>query len=144
MALASLFGGLALANAKLGAVHGFAGPLGGLFHAPHGTICARLLPYVVEVNVRTLQDRMPDSPTLARYDEVAQLVTGMDTARASDGVAWIQGLCQALDVPPLSDFGLTEDDFPTVVEKARNASSMKGNPILLTDEELTEILRKAV
>jgi alcohol dehydrogenase class IV len=144
MALTSLFGGLALANAKLGAVHGFAGPLGGLFHAPHGTICARLLPYVVEINVRALQARMPDSPALARYDEVAQLVTGMDAARATDGIAWIQELCQALDVPPLSDFGLTEDDFPMVVEKARNASSMKGNPILLTDEELTEILRKAI
>jgi alcohol dehydrogenase class IV len=144
MALVSLFGGLALANAKLGAVHGFAGPLGGLFQAPHGTICARLLPYVVEVNVRALQTRMPDSPALARYDEVAQLVTAMGTARAADGVAWIQDLCQALNVPPLSDFGLTEDDFPMVVEKARNASSMKGNPILLTDEELIEILRKAI
>lgn len=144
MALVSLFGGLALANAKLGAVHGFAGPLGGLFHAPHGTICARLLPYVVEVNVRALQARMPDAPALVRYDEVAQLLTGKSTARAADGVAWIQYLCQALDVPPLSDFGLAEDDFPMVVEKARNASSMKGNPILLTDEELTEILAKSV
>ncbi len=143
MALVSLFGGLALANAKLGAVHGFAGPLGGLFHAPHGAICARLLPYVVEVNVRALQARMPGSPALARYDEVAQLVTGKGTARAADGVVWIQDLCQALDVPPLSDFGLAEDDFPTVVEKARSASSMKGNPTLLTDEELIEILRKA-
>jgi alcohol dehydrogenase class IV len=144
MALVSLFGGLALANAKLGTVHGFAGPLGGLFHAPHGAICARLLPYVVEVNVRALQARMPDSPALARYDEVAQLLTGKSTARATDGVAWIQDLCQALDVSPLSDFGLAEDDFPMVVEKARNASSMKGNPILLTDEELTEILAKSV
>ncbi len=144
LALTSLFGGLALANAKLGAVHGFAGPLGGLFHAPHGTICARLLPYVVEVNVRALQARMPDSPALVRYDEVAQLLTGKSTARAADGIAWIQDHCQALDVPPLSDFGLSEDDFPMVVEKARSASSMKGNPILLTDEELTEILAKSV
>ncbi len=144
MALASLFGGLALANAKLGAVHGFAGPLGGLFPAPHGTICARLLPHVMAANVRALQARMPDSPALARYDEVAQLLTGESTARAADGVAWIQDLCQALDVAPLSDFGLTEDDFPTVVEKARVASSMKGNPIVLTDEELTEILGKVI
>jgi alcohol dehydrogenase class IV len=144
MALVSLFGGLALANAKLGAVHGFAGPMGGLFHAPHGTICARLLPSVMEANVRALQARMPDSPSLARYDEVAQLLTGENTARASDGVSWVQDLCQALDVPPLSDFGLTEGDFPTVVEKAGKASSMKGNPIVLTDEELTQILREAV
>jgi alcohol dehydrogenase class IV len=144
MALVSLFGGLALANAKLGAVHGFAGPLGGLFHAPHGTICARLLPCVMEANVRALQARMPDSPSLARYDEVAQLLTGENTARASDGVTWVQDLCQALEVPPLSDFGLTESDFPTVVAKAGKASSMKGNPIVLTDEELTQILRDAV
>jgi alcohol dehydrogenase class IV len=144
MALVSLFGGLALANAKLGAVHGFAGPLGGLFPAPHGTICARLLPHVMAANVRALQARMPDSPALVRYDEVAQLLTGESTARAADGVAWIQDLCQALDVAPLSDFGLTEDDFPTVVEKARVASSMKGNPIVLTDEELTEILGKVI
>ncbi len=144
MALASLFGGLALANAKLGAVHGFAGPLGGLFPAPHGVICARLLPYVMEANVRALQSRTPDSPALARYDEVAQILTGVPSVRAADGVDWIQELCQALSVPPLSAFGLTEDDFPTVVEKSREASSMKGNPILLTDHELTEILRQSV
>jgi alcohol dehydrogenase class IV len=143
MALVSLFGGLALANAKLGAVHGFAGPLGGLFPAPHGVICARLLPHVMEANVHALQARMPDSPALARYDEVAQLLTGRTTARAADGVAWIRDLCEALSVPPLSDFGLTADEFPTVVEKARKASSMKGNPITLTNDELSEILRKA-
>jgi alcohol dehydrogenase class IV len=143
MALASLFGGLALANAKLGAVHGFAGPLGGLFSAPHGAICARLLPYVVEANVRALQARMPGSPELVRYDEVAQILTGKSTAQAVDGITWVQDLCDALDVPTLSDFGLTEDDFPTVVEKARKASSMKGNPVVLTDEELTHILRQA-
>jgi alcohol dehydrogenase class IV len=143
MALASLFGGLALANAKLGAVHGFAGPLGGLFPAPHGAICARLLPYVVEANVRALQARMPGSPELVRYDEVAQILTGKSTAQAVDGITWVQDLCDALDVPTLSDFGLTEDDFPTVVEKARKASSMKGNPVVLTDEELTHILRQA-
>ena len=76
MSIAALFGGMALANAKLGAVHGFAGPLGGLFPAPHGMICARLLPFVVEANVRALQMREPDSPVLKRYDEVAQLLTG--------------------------------------------------------------------
>jgi alcohol dehydrogenase class IV len=143
MALASLFGGFALANAKLGAVHGFAGPLGGLFPAPHGAICARLLPYVMKANVRALQARMPDSPALGRYDEVAQILTGKSTAQAVDGITWVQDLCDALDVPTLSDFGLTEDDFPTVVEKARKASSMKGNPVVLTDEELTYILRQA-
>jgi alcohol dehydrogenase class IV len=143
MALVSLFGGLALANAKLGAVHGFAAPLGGMFSAPHGVTCARLLPYVMEANVRALRTRMPDSPALARYDEIAQILTGKATARAADGVLWTQNLCQALNVPPLSEFGLAEEDLPGVVEKARKASSMQGNPIKLTDEELTDILRKA-
>ena len=152
MALASLFGGLGLANAKLGAVHGFAGPLGGMLSAPHGVICARLLPYVMEVNVEALQNREPSppggrgeagSPALVRYDEIAQILTGKVTARAADGVAWVQDLCAALKVPPLTEFGLKEQHFPTVVAKSQNSSSMKGNPITLTEGELLEILKKA-
>jgi alcohol dehydrogenase class IV len=144
MSLASLFGGLALANAKLGAVHGFAGPLGGIFSAPHGFICGRLLPFVMEINVKSLRSRTPDSEPLARYDEVARIITGKDTAQAADGVEWIQNLCKQLKVPPLSTFGISETDIPMVMEKSKNASSMKGNPIRLTDEELTEILNGAV
>ena len=143
MALASLLGGLALANAKLGAVHGFAGPLGGMISAPHGVICARLLPYVMETNVQALQKRAAGSPALARYDEVAQLLTGKLTARADDGVAWVQELCGALKVPSLAEFGLKEEDLPAVVAKSRKSSSMKGNPIALTDDELVEILKKS-
>jgi alcohol dehydrogenase class IV len=144
MSLASLFGGLALANAKLGAVHGFAGPLGGMFSAPHGVICARLAPYVMEANVQALQARTPGSPALARYDEVAQILTGMATARAADGIAWLQDICAALKVPSLVEFGLKEADLATVVANSEKASSMKGNPIALTGRELTEILRKAI
>ena len=143
MALASLFSGLALANAKLGAVHGFAGPLGGMIFAPHGVICARLLPFVYEANVKALQSREPDSPALARFDEIAQIVTGELSARAADGVEWIQNLCKALTVPHLAQFGLKELDFPTVVAKAQKSSSMKGNPIPLTDDELMRILKKS-
>ena len=145
MALASLFGGLALANAKLGAVHGLAGPLGGMIHAPHGIICARLLPLVMQANVRALQSRPSDSTALAltRYHEIARILTGKATARADDGVLWVQDLCAALHVTPLRDFGLSEDDFPSAVDKAKKASSMKGNPVTLTEEELTQILKKA-
>jgi alcohol dehydrogenase class IV len=142
MALASLFSGLALANAKLGAVHGIAGPLGGMISAPHGAICARLLPYVMQENVQALQRREADSPALARYDEIARLLTGTAAARAVDGIAWVQGLCEAFNVPPLAEFGLKEQDFPTVVAKAQKSSSMKGNPVALTDHELMEILKK--
>lgn len=144
MALASLLGGLALANAKLGAVHGFAGPLGGMISAPHGVICAKLLPYVMETNVRALQKRAADSPALTRYDEVAQLLIGKATARADDGVAWVQELCGALKVPSLAEFGLREEDLPAVVAKSQKSSSMKGNPIALTDDELVEILKKGL
>jgi alcohol dehydrogenase class IV len=143
MCVTSLFGGFALANASLGAVHGFAGSLGGMFPAPHGVICAWLLPHVMEANVRALQAREPGSPALGRYDEIAQLLTGKTSAKAADGVAWAQKLCAALPVPPLSDFGLTEANFPTAVVKAQQASSMKGNPIVLTEEELSEVLRQA-
>ena len=144
MALASLFSVLVLANAKLGAVHGFAGPLGGMISAPHGVICARLLPYVMQANVQALQSRAVGSPALARHDEIARLLTGKVTARAVDGLAWVQELCETLKVPPLAEFGLKEQDFPTVVAKAKKSSSMKGNPIILTDGELMEILKEAV
>ena len=144
MALVSLFGGLALANAKLGAVHGFAGPLGGMFPAPHGAVCGRLLPYVMPVNVRALQARAPDSPALRRYDEVAQLLTGDHDATADDGVAWVVDLCRALDVPPLGAYGMVQDDIPAVIAKAARSSSMRGNPIALTSEEMGEILTKAL
>jgi alcohol dehydrogenase class IV len=144
MALASLFGGLALANARLGAVHGFAAPLGGLFAAPHGAVCARLLPGVTDVNIRALRARAPDSPALARYTEAARLLTGDARATPEDGVSWLQSLVADLQVKPLSAYGLTQAGFPDVIERAAVASSMQGNPIKLTPEELREILERAL
>jgi alcohol dehydrogenase class IV len=143
MSIASLFGGLALANAKLGAVHGFAGPLGGIFPAPHGAVCARLLPFVMEVNVQALQQRQPESPMLKRYNEVARILTGQAEATAEDGAAWVMSLCENLDIPPLRQYGLQKAHFEDIIEKSRRASSMKGNPILLTDGELRQILAQA-
>ena len=144
MALVSLFGGLALANARLGAVHGFAGPLGGMFHGPHGALCARLLPHVMQVNVHALQERAPDNPALGRYDEIAQILTGQRDATAEDGVRWVHRLCDALKVPPLAAYGLTRGSFPALIQKAAVASSTKGNPIELTPEELEQILLRAL
>ena len=95
MAWASLLGGMALANAALGAVHGFAAPIGGMWTAPHGAVCAALLPYAMEVNIRALRSRAPEK--LARYDEVARLLTGSPHSSAGDGVAWIAALCQKLE-----------------------------------------------
>jgi alcohol dehydrogenase class IV len=143
MSIASLFGGLALANAKLGAVHGFAGTIGAGFSIPHGMICAGLLPHVMEVNVKALQRRNAIE-FLSRYDEVARILTGIPDAEAIEAIDWIQELCNALDIAPLSKFGITKTHFPEMVAGAKRASSMKGNPVELTDEELIEILRKAV
>jgi alcohol dehydrogenase class IV len=143
MCLASLFGGLALANAKLGAVHGFAGPLGGMYNAAHGALCAGLLPHVIKANIQALKSRATESPALERYREVARIITGVPAARAEECIVWVQELCSQLKVPPLSVYGIKEADFPAVVVKAQKASSMKGNPIRLTEEELLNVLQKA-
>jgi alcohol dehydrogenase class IV len=144
MSLASLFGGLALANAKLGAVHGFAGPLGGMFAAPHGALCATLLPHVMEANIQALKSRAPESLSLKRYDEVAEIIIGRSNAGAIDGISWVKELCSTFEIPPLSDYGINEADFSMIVAKSRDASSMKGNPVMLTEEELFQILQKAM
>jgi len=140
LALASLFGGLALANAGLGAVHGFAAPVGGMFKAPHGATCAALLPAVLRVNLAALSRRRPESPALGRYREIATIVTGRPGADAADGVAWVESLVQALEVRGLSHWGASAADVPALVAKARAASSMKGNPVELDEAELAEIV----
>jgi alcohol dehydrogenase class IV len=142
--LASLFGGIVLANAKLGAVHGIAGPLGGMYPASHGTVCAILLPHVMEANLAALQSRMPQSPPLERFTEIARIVTGKTQAEAQEGVDWIQHLCRKLNVPTLESLGVAKADLQTVVEKSKNASSMKGNPVKLTESELMDVLYRAL
>jgi alcohol dehydrogenase class IV len=143
MALASLFGGLALANAGLGAVHGFAGPIGGMFDAPHGLICGILLPFVVDANIHALRLRAPDSIALARYDEIGRLLTGSPDALATDGMAWLTDVSKTLNVPTLSSLGIPKESIPEIASKAAKASSMKANPIELTQPELEAILEAA-
>ena len=144
MSLASLFGGLALANARLGAVHGFAGVLGGMYAAPHGAICARLLPFVMEVNLRALQARSPLDPNIRRYEEVARVLTGSPQAQAVDGVAWVIEAGRRMNIPPMAAYGVSRSDLPGIIEKSAQASSMKGNPILLSFQEMEEILERAL
>jgi alcohol dehydrogenase class IV len=139
MAFAAMLGGMALANVKLGAVHGFAGPMGGMFPVPHGAVCAAVLPAVMDVNIRAVKEQNHQQ-TLAKYDEVAQILTGNSKARAADGIQWAKDMVKYLKIPSLSAFGLSVANFPILVEKAKNASSMKGNPVLLGDEQLMEIL----
>ena len=143
MALCSLFGGIALANAKLGAVHGVAGVVGGMVDAPHGAVCAALLAPVVEANVRALRERAPAAPGLRRYAEVARLLTGRDGATVGDAVAWLRGTVAALDVPPLGAVGLRRAQYAEVATKAARSSSMQGNPVRLTEEELVTVLHAA-
>jgi alcohol dehydrogenase class IV len=138
MAWASLLGGMALANAALGAVHGFAAPIGGMFPASHGAVCAALLPHAMDVNIRALRARAPEK--LTRYHEIARLLTGRPHATAPDGVAWIADLCRELEIPPLRTYGIAVTDLALVSEKAAQSSSMKGNPIVLNAEELREIV----
>jgi alcohol dehydrogenase class IV len=144
MAVASLFGGLALANAGLGAVHGFAGPIGGSFPAPHGAVCAALLPHVMAANLRALREREPNSLVIGRYDRIAALLTGDPHATAAAGVEWVQKLVAELPVPKLREYGLSEEYVADIVAKAANASSMKANPIVLTPGELAQTLRLAL
>lgn len=144
MAFASLCGGLALANAGLGAVHGFAGPIGGMFPAPHGAVCAALLPHVMAANLRHLRAKVPASGALDRYAEVARLLTGSAQATADDGVRWVAGLTARLGIPTLAAFGITRADFGAIAAAATWASSMKANPVALVARELEDILEAAL
>ena len=144
MALASLLGGLALANSGLGMAHGFAGPMGGMFPAPHGALCAALLPQVMRANAAALRERGDAGSTLERYRAIARVVTGSDAASIDDGIAWIEDLCRDLVIPGIRRYGIARADFPAIVDKAGQSSSAKGNPISLTAEEMTGILERAL
>jgi alcohol dehydrogenase class IV len=145
MAMAGLFSGLALGNAGLGAVHGFAGPMGGMFPAaPHGAICAALLPQVMNTNLRALRQRAPDSEALRRYDEVARLLAGNASATADDGVKWVRQLVGDLGIPRLGTYGIKSEHIVELVKRATQSSSLKANPIELTVEELAETLHSAL
>jgi alcohol dehydrogenase class IV len=143
MALASLFGGLALANAGLGVVHGFAAPLGGSWNAPHGALCAALLPHGMAANIAALRARTPAHPSLERYAAIARLLTGCKQATAEDGVEWVRALSADLNIPALRTWGIAQADLPAVVEKAAHASSMQANPLQLTGEELLAVVSAA-
>jgi alcohol dehydrogenase class IV len=143
MALASLFGGLALTNAGLGVVHGFAAPLGGRWKAPHGALCAALLAHGMAANIAALRARAAQHPALERYATIARLLTGRNEAGVESGIDWIRETCTELNVPPLRAWGITEADLPGVVEEAARASSMKANPLPLTHEELLAMITAA-
>jgi alcohol dehydrogenase class IV len=144
MAMCSLLGGIALANAKLGAVHGLAGVIGGTADVPHGVACAALLAPVVEANVRALRSAQPGGPALDRYAEAARLLTGRPAASIDDGLTWIRETVSLLDVPGLAAFGIGPQHADDVAAKAARSSSMQGNPVALTHGDLRAIVLQAL
>lgn len=141
MSLASLFGGLALANAGLGAVHGLAAPIGGMVHAPHGAVCAALLPHVMSANVAALRAGAPAGPALKRAAETGRLLCGREDPDAA--VEWLAGIVERLGVPRLGALGVDAADLPAIAEQAQRASSMKANPVPLSADQLIAILNTA-
>lgn len=148
MAIAALLSGITLTNAGLGAVHGFAAPIGGRYKAPHGVICAALLRHVIGANVRALRSRRPGSPVLGKYAAIGSALTGLgyptEAAAIDDGMAVIGELTQYMQIPRLRSFGIEAGEVPQIVEQAKRASSMRSNPILLEDQELSEALLAAL
>jgi alcohol dehydrogenase class IV len=140
LALASLFGGMCLANSGLGAVHGLAAAAGARLSAPHGAVCAAVLAATMDVDLRALRGRAPDHPALDRISEVATLLTGQPDAPPEDAIAWLRRLTAALSIPGLASYGLDQNEIAPVVMAAQKASSMRGNPIDLSDEEVGEIV----
>jgi len=141
MAMCSLLGGMALANAKLGAVHGLAGVIGGRADVPHGIACAALLAPVIEANVRALA---PDHPALERYAQAARLLTGSSDASVQDGLAWIRETLTLLAVPGLASFGVEPGQADEIAAAAATSSSMQGNPVALSPGDLSAIVRQAL
>jgi alcohol dehydrogenase class IV len=147
MALASLISGICLANAGLGAVHGFASPMGGL-NIPHGVICAALLAPTIEANISKLKSTPENQLVLEKYSRIAEIIADrtfskMELAHESF-IDFLKSLTEDLKIPKLSEFGVTESVIPMIVEKAKNSSSMKYNPIHLDDTALSNILKQAM
>lgn len=144
MALASLLGGLALANAGLGVVHGFAAPIGGMFPAPHGAVCAAILPHGMTANLRALRARTPGHPAIDRYRRIAVAFTGDPAASAESGIAAVAALCAELSILGLRAYGIAAAHAAEICQEAQRSSSMKANPIVLTEDELRTTLTAAL
>lgn len=143
LAEVSLFGGLALANAKLGAVHGFAGPLGGIIPAKHGELCAALLSECARANILGLRQRDPQNRALLRYAQVACWLSGSSDSQAEDCIALFRGLHTKLKLPSLKDLGFEPKHLELSLEMSAQSSSMKGNPIQLTRDEMSSVLNNS-
>jgi alcohol dehydrogenase class IV len=144
LALASLWSGMALANAGLGAVHGLAAPIGGLFPAPHGAVCAVLLAPVMAANLAALRARAPESPARGRYGDIGRWLSGHPGAGTDRGIAWVRDRVAEFGLPGLAAYGVTAAAVGEIVARAQAANSMKANPVALTSDELAGALTAAL
>ena len=142
MAYAALLSGIALTHVGLGSVHGFAGPLGGRLGNAHGEICATLLPAAIKINIQALHERQPNHLAIKKYDEAATLILNQPNATHHDLCNWIQQTLIKMRIPTLQQAGLTPDQFMPTLQQAQQATSMKCNPIELTQDELYHLLEQ--
>ncbi len=144
MAYAALLSGITLAQVGLGSVHGLAAPLGAFFPMPHGVVCGTLVACCSEMNLQALRARAPDHVALHKYAELGRLLSGCATLQDEPARQALLDTLSAwtaqLALPRLSAFGMTEADIPRVVANCRG-SSMKTNPVVLEDDEVTTILK---
>jgi alcohol dehydrogenase class IV len=143
MVLTALFSGIALSQAGLGAVHGFAGVIGGLTDAPHGAICACLLSSVLRANFEEINKKIDDNDSLIRFSKISQILTGTSAASPQSAIQWIRDLCKKLEIKGLSSLGVKMEDFDSIVQKAVVSSSMKKNPVILSEDALHRILNES-
>jgi alcohol dehydrogenase len=143
MAYASLLSGICLAQTGLGSVHGLASPLGALFPIPHGVVCGTLVAAATRVNIEAMQQRDPDNAALGKYAEIGRLLSGSHGKSATENrdhlVRVLEHWTQAMALPSLSSLGVATTDLDRIVAGSRG-SSMKTNPIVLTDEEVKAVV----
>jgi alcohol dehydrogenase class IV len=143
IAYAAMLSGMALANAGLGAVHGFAAPIGGAFHAPHGAICAALIAPVWAANLEAVF-KNGSTQAIERFTKAARLMTADNSASASAGVVFLKELTLRLAIPGLRQWGINDCHLDDIVTKAAASSSMKGNPVPIDHQTLRDILVSAL
>ncbi len=144
MAYGSLLSGITLAQAGLGSVHGLASPLGAFFPIPHGVVCGTLVATATEMNVHALRERAPQSPALGKYAEVGRLLLRQPTLTDEEArrelAAVLHEWTEKLALKRLGAYGVDAAHIPKIVANARG-SSMKTNPLVLTDAEIGDIVR---
>lgn len=143
MAYAALLSGICLAQTGLGSVHGLASPLGAFYPIPHGVVCGTLVAEATRQNICAMRSREKNNPNLAKYEQLARVLTQRPRADLEDLLGYLDDLTVDLNLPLLGDYGVTEEHIPHIVAHSRG-SSMKTNPIVLTDLEIDEIVRKRI